>query len=227
MIKKKEPQLLNKNSHRESLLKPQFRKPSTQTSALVAKKRSTHVVAETSRSVAGKNGDKQKVQTITHSRMNLLRALSNVKNGNDNKPEFFRGDFDDNAQYMRSDEDCSEKSSSNDGVETSITDSLKTSSRKRLSPNGVHSEDSSDSDYMKKYPNLPIEPPPKIDYNQEEFLSIFKLITPQVFESLKLRRSERKRRNCTKNEKNDFHYGNFDLNEVRRAERRLESVLRS
>lgn len=209
---KDEPQL--KNAQRESLLKPQFRKPASQAVGKIQKKRPGKTpIAGTSRPSEGKNGDKNKFQTITHSRMNLLRALSNVKNGQDVKQEFFRGDYDDNARYVRSDEDCSDKSSSYDGNELTEggSDPLKVSSRK---PNGCHSEESSDGDYMKKYPNLPYEPPSKTDYNQEDFLSIFKLITPQVFESLKLRRSERKRRKCAKNEKNDYHYGNFDLNEV-------------
>lgn len=34
----------------------------------------------------------------------------------------------------------------------------------------LHSEVSSDGDYMMKHPDLPIEAPPKDDYNQEEFL---------------------------------------------------------
>lgn len=147
-------------------------------------------------------------QTITHSRMNLLRALTKVKNEGSGSGQYTQGD---NARYARSDEDISDKSSSNDGTEHEVS---KVTARKRRSPNGVHSEESSDYDYMKLYPAMPVEPPPKTDFNQEEFLGLFNLITPEVAESLKLRRSERKRRNCTKNEKNDFHYGKFDLNEV-------------
>jgi len=37
---------------------------------------------------------------------------------------------------------------------------------------------------------------------------------PQIAEQIKVRRSKRTRRNCFKNQNNDFHYGNFDLNEV-------------
>lgn len=180
-----------------SLLRHNFRKPATVTS-----QSSKNSSAEARRMKITKKIANP--QTITHSRMNLLRALSKVKSEG-NVP------FDDNARYARSDEDCSDKSSSNDGTEQ---EAGKVTARKRRSPNGVHSEESSDGDYMKFYPALPLEPPPKKDFNQEEFLALFNLITPEVAESLKLRRSERKRRNCTKNEKNDFHYGKFDLNEV-------------
>lgn len=218
---------------RESLLKPHFRKPSTKSSSQVQKKLPVKapVVAVTVQPKSKKSNSKAAVpntQTITHSRLNLLRALSKVKTEQvDNKEgleKFYGercratmaevGDVD-SKYYMRSDEDCSDKSSSYDGTEPMVTDidPLLLTKRKRRSP-GVQSEESSDGDYMKKYPPMPIEPPPKLDYNQEEFLALFKLITPQVLESLKLRRSERKRRNCTKNERTDYHYGNFDLNEV-------------
>lgn len=158
--------------------------------------------------------------------MNLLKALSKVKTEQvDNKEELDKflnercratlGEEEMQIRFIRSDEDCSDKSSSYDGrnsVEGDV-ESLKVT-RKRRSPLDVHSEESSDGDYMKNYPALPFEPPPKTEFTQEEFLGMFKLITPQVAERLKLRRSERKRRNCAKNQKNDFHYGNFDLNEV-------------
>lgn len=210
---------------RESLLKPNFRKPSATT--VVQKKSVVSAPAGESRRGRGrKPAAKQtspNTQTITHSRLNLLKALSKVKTDQvDNKEELVKfysercratlaegGEDETSIKYFRSDEDCSDKSSSYDGMEV---DPLKIG-RKRRSP-ALHSEDSSDGDYMKHYPALPNEPPPKTEFTQEEFLGIFKLITPQVAEKLKLRRSERKRRNCTKNEKNDFHYGNFDLNEV-------------
>lgn len=213
---------LKKQIKRESLLKPHFRKP---TSNIIQKKLlgKATVVAESR--VPKKSSAKQSTQTITHSRLNLLRALTKVKTEQvDNKEEVDKfysekrratlAEVGENSnRYLRSDEDCSDRSSSLDGMEIDVP-TPKIPGRKRKSPNGVHSEESSDCDYMKKYPSMPIEPPPKLEYNQEEFLGYFKLITPQVFESLKLRRSERKRRNCVKNEKNDYHYGNFDLNEV-------------
>lgn len=216
---------LRKTVKRESLLKPHFRKPS---------------VGQVQKTVPGKGKrsilkpTKPNTQAITHSRLNLLRALSKVKTEQvDNKEELDKfysercrktlaevGDGNRNSRYSstRSDEDCSDKSSSYDSVEATErvdSDILKMKKRKRRSP-GANSAESSDGDYMKKYPPMPLEPPPKTDYNQDEFLALFKLITPKVAESLKLRRSERKRRNCTKNEKTDYHYGNFDLNEVNR-----------
>lgn len=223
---------------RESLLKPHFRKPSSKTTNQAQKKLpiKDQVDVEPAQSKTKKSASKPaqpNTQAITHSRLNLLRALSKVKTEQvDNKEgldKFYSercratmaevGDVNtDPKYYMRSDEDCSDKSSSYDGMEMLEIeiDPLKLTKKKRRSPAGVHSEESSDGDYMKKYPPMPVEPPPKQDYNQEEFLSLFKLITPQVLESLKLRRSERKRRNCTKNERTDYHYGNFDLNEVNR-----------
>jgi hypothetical protein len=172
---------------------------------------------------------KPNTQAIAHGRLNLLRALSKVKTEQvENKEELDKfytercratlaevGEDETSVKFPRSDEDCSDKSSSYDGMEMieSDVDPLKLPAKKRRSP-AVHSEESSDGDYMKKYPALPIELNPKTEYNQEEFLSLFRLITPQFAESLKLRRSERKRRTCAKNQKTDYHYGNFDLNEV-------------
>lgn len=216
---------------RESLLKPNFRKPSSSNGQ---KKVPVTAAANDSRRGGGRvkkavvKPAQPNTQAITHSRLNLLRALSKVKTEQvDNKEELDKfytekcratlaevGESEMNVKFLRSDEEYSDKSSSYDGTMDVDVDPLKLPGRKRKSPVGGHSEESSDGDYMKHYPNLSIEPPPKTEYNQEEFLTIFRLITPQVAESLKLRRSERKRRNCTKNHKNDFHYGNFDLNEV-------------
>lgn len=219
-----------KQIKRESLLKPHFRKPATTSTNQTSKKGSMKApaaVVDNRKTGRGRKSASKPVvpntQAIAHGRLNLLRALSKVKTEQvENKEELDKfytercratlaevGESEASIKYIRSDEDCSDKSSSYDGVDD--VDPLKLPSRKRRSP---HSEESSDGDYMKKYPNLPIEPPPKTEYSQEEFLSIFKLITPQVAESLKLRRSERKRRKCAKNERTDYHYGNFDLNEV-------------
>lgn len=233
MKREKIEETCKKPVKRESLLKPNFRKPSSLGNG--QKKLPIKAITNETRrrggrvkkAVAKPAQIQPNTQAITHSRLNLLRALSKVKTEQvDNKEELDKfytekcratlaevGESEINVKFLRSDEEYSDKSSSYDGMDIDV-DPLKLPGRKRKSPLGVHSEESSDGDYMKRYPNLPLEPPPKTDYNQEEFLSIFRLITPQVAESLKLRRSERKRRNCTKNHKNDFHYGNFDLNEV-------------
>jgi hypothetical protein len=180
---------------RESLLKQQFRKPTTNGQKKI---QNESVKSGKVKKISAPKGD------ITHSRMNLLRALSRVKTE------------DDENKVMRSDEEFSEKSSSLDGNEEIETPPTFRRGRKRKTPTGIHSEESSDSgDYMKYYPNLPDEPEPKLEYNQIEFLDIFNLITPETLAKLKTRKSERKKRTCTKNQKNDFHYGNFDLNEVR------------
>jgi hypothetical protein len=234
MSREKSEDVSPKQIKRESLLKANFRKPAVNTSG--QKKQTVKVaVSEVRRGGRVRKNVAKAVQTntqaITHSRLNLLRALTKVKTEQvDNKEEvdkFYSEKcratlaYDEaNVKFPRSDEEYSERSSSYDGIENDV-DPLKLPGRKRKSPLGIHSEESSDGDYLKKYPNLPVEPPPKTDYNQEEFLSIFRLITPEFAESLKLRRSERKRRNCTKNHKNDFHYGNFDLNEVSVANMKL------
>lgn len=229
MTMKKEAQLpsTSKLVKRESLLKPHFRKPSGNGQKKLPMKAPPAVESRRGKvKKAVKPPVQPNTQAITHGRLNLLRALSKVKTEQvDNKEELDKfytercratlaevGENEKSMKIWRSDEDCSDKSSSYDGMEHEC-EPLKVS-RKRKSPLSLHSEESSDGDYMKKYPALPIEPPPKTEYNQEEFLSLFKLITPQVAESLKLRRSERKRRNCAKNQKTDYHYGNFDLNEV-------------
>lgn len=233
MMMKRETGEEKKPMKRESLLKANFRKPST-TSANGQRKIPVKAAANEVRrggrvKKAAAKPAPVNTQAITHSRLNLLRALSKVKTEQvDNKEEvdkFFTekcratlaevGGSEANVKFLRSDEECSERSSSFDGADFDVDPLKLPPGRKRKSPPaGVHSEESSDGDYMKYYKHLPDEPPPKSDYNQEEFLAIFRLITPQVAESLKLRRSERKRRNCTKNHKNDFHYGNFDLNEA-------------
>lgn len=213
---------------RESLLKPNFRKPSTSGNGQKKLPMKAPNAVESRRSKAKKSPKpvQPSTQAITHGRLNLLKALSKVKTDQvENKEELDKfytqrclatlaevGESERNLKIWRSDEDCSDKSSSYDGMDVEA-DPLKLP-RKRKSPTDIHSEESSDGDYMKKYPALPIEPPPKIEYSQEEFLTLFKLITPEVAESLKLRRSERKRRKCAKNQNTDYHYGNFDLNEV-------------
>lgn len=189
---------------RGSLLKQNnFRKPSS------SNEQRKHTI-ENRKLGKGKRNDSGEFQSgegITHSRMNLLRALNRVKN--DEKDT-------DGNMIMKSDEEFSEKSSYADAMDDRERFQF-TKIRKRKSPTaGIHSEESSDGDYMKYYPNLHEEPTPREEYNQVEFLEMFKLITPETFEKMKIRRSERKKRTCTKNQKTDFHYGNFDLNEVRK-----------
>jgi hypothetical protein len=235
MMKREKSEVSSKKTiKRESLLKPNFRKPSSTLSAGNGQKKlpvkpATNAIRRGGRvKKAVAKPIQPNTQAITHSRLNLLRALSKVKTEQvDNKEEVDKfytekcratlaevGESEVNVKFLRSDEEYSDKSSSYDGIDIDVDPLKLPNGRKRKSPSGIHSEESSDGDYMKRYPNLHIEPPPKTEYNQEEFLTIFRLITPQVAESLKLRRSERKRRNCTKNHKTDFHYGNFDLNEV-------------
>lgn len=197
----------------ESLIKPNFRKPSS-TSGRVEKKtivtgKNTIVETRHAKVISKKQNAAQK--GITGSRLNLLRALNKVKI---EQIEQY-SDYGDGVKYIRSDEDCSDQSSDGPILDPEI-DPLKitttTRGRRRASPASNASSDN--ADLMKLLPPLPQEPPPKIDYTKEEFLSIFQLIVPQIAEEIKVQRTKRKRRNCFKNEKNDFHYGNFDLNEV-------------
>lgn len=216
----------DRSAHRESLLKPQFRRSSASssvagTSGRIEKKKmagkKTSII-ETRHAKLIYQKQKESVEGIVNRRMNLLRALNKVKTEQvDGKP--YPEDFDENSmmmtKYNRSDEDCSDQSSY-DGMPPAV-DPLKVP-RKRRSPASNASSDNS-ANCFKMLPPLPIEPPPKTDYNQEEFLSLFSLATPKVAESLKIKRSKRIRRMCYKNEDSDFHYGNFDLNEVSREQK--------
>lgn len=205
----------------QSLLKPKFRKPSSSSSIASMKVDKKPIAVggkstiETRHAKVVQKGKsvQQQQKGITGSRLNLLRALNKVKTEQNDNPE----SIDENGKkYIRSDEDCSDQSSYDGTIEAEPeqVDPIKTAPRKRKSPG---SNVSSDSDLVKCLPPLPAELPPKIDYSQEEFLSLFGLVTPQVTEEIKAQKSKRKRRNCFKNEKNDFHYGNFDLNEVSRC----------
>ena len=199
---------------RESLIKPNFRKPSI-VSGRVEKKTAVtakNTIVETRHAKIVPKQQNSVQQGITGSRLNLLRALNKVKI--DQIDQY--SDYGDNVKYIRSDEDCSDQSSSDGPILDPENDPLKitttTRGRRRASPASNISSDS--ADLMKAFPPLPQEPPPKTDYTKEEFLSIFQLIIPQIAEEIRVQRTKRKRRNCFKNEKNDFHYGNFDLNEV-------------
>lgn len=210
-------------------MKPKFRKPSTSsvagTSGRVEKKipaRKSSIIETRHAKVIHQK--QQKGEVVNNRRINLLRALTKVKT-EQNDGKSYPDAFDENSsstligngKYNRSDEDCSDQSSyeGNGIINDQVVDPLK-ASRKRRSPASNASSEKS-LDWQKKFPPLPLEPPPKTEYNQEEFLRIFHLITPQVADYLKLQGTKRKsRRNCIKNEKNDFHYGKFDLNEVSR-----------
>lgn len=207
----------------ESLLKPRFRKSSTSSSAAgtsgriekkLAGKKAT--VIETRHAKLIYQNQLEKGDGIVNKRMNLLRALSKVKTEHDDKP--YPDGFDENSmmlsKYIRSDEDCSDQSSY-DGMPP-VHNGYVLKGRKRRSPASNASSEPA-NDWLKMLPPLPVESPPKTDYTQEEFLSLFSLATPRLAESLKIKRSKRIRRNCFKNEKTDFHYGNFDLNEVSAA----------
>jgi hypothetical protein len=205
------------HQERESLIKPNFRKPSVSTSVRVEKKtvvatKNTTIETRHAKVVSKKQNAVQ--QGITGSRLNLLRALKQVKIDQIDNKQY--SDYGDGVKYIRSDEDCSDQSSSDGPILDPEIDPLKitttTRGRRRASPASNASSDS--ADLMKSFPPLPQEPLPKTDYTKEEFLSIFQLIVPQIAEEIKVQRTKRKRRNCFKNEKNDFHYGNFDLNEV-------------
>lgn len=209
----------------ESLLKPKFRKPSTSSvagsSGRVEKKmpaRKTSIIETRHAKVIHQK--QQKGVIVDSRRVNLLRALTKVKT-EQSDGKSYPDEFDDNSsstvmgngKYNRSDEDCSDQSSYDGMTIDAVADPLKATGKRRSPASNASSEKS--LDWQKKYPPLPLEPPPKTEYTQEEFLMVFHLITPQVADYLKLQGSKRKsRRNCIKNEKNDFHYGKFDLNEV-------------
>ncbi|KAG5680449.1 hypothetical protein PVAND_009957 [Polypedilum vanderplanki] len=211
--KKPSPKSVATSTPQQSLLKPKFRKPSSGssvTSNKIDKKpvgRKSLIETRHAKVIQKQNAVQQ---GIKGSRLNLIRALNKVKTEQNDNPECI-GD----SKKYRSDEDYSDQSSSYDGPveeqeQEEPVDPLKIP-RKRKSP---VSSASSDSDLVKCFPPLLPELPAKTDYTKEEFLSIFMLVTPQVADEIRIQKSKRKRRNCAKNEKNDFHYGNFDLNEA-------------
>ena len=207
-------------SRQKSLLKPQFQKSPSDSGEKKSNYRKSSVIeTRHAKVIYQKRNLKKSAEGIAGGRINLLRALNKVKTDQiDGKP--FEDGFDENSsssmmmsKYIRSDEDCSDQSSYDSTSISAQEKDLQKMSRKRRSPASNASSDNA-SNWLKSLPPLPVEPPPKTDYSQEEFLSLFCLVTPKIAESLKIKRSKRKRRNCFKNEKNDFHYGNFDLNEV-------------
>lgn len=58
------------------------------------------------------------------------------------------------------------------------------------------------------------------DLGQERFLKLFSLGTPAFVNYLQNRRPQRKKRNCTSTERNDFHYGKYELYERQFAKNR-------
>lgn len=208
---------LNQQNIKESLLTPKFQKPSTSSFSNNSKarpvlksypsKKSKVIGAQHAKIIYKKQND------VNGKQNNLLKALNNVKIDQlDGKPAYpvnFDAAMMNTCEFNRSDGDYSEHSSY-DGI---IHSDPNTRS-KRHSP---ASSSSSESGFIlhKLFPPLPLELPPKTEYNQVEFLELFKLITLQAAEDLKKHPPTRKsRRKCVKNEKSNFHYGEFDLNEV-------------
>ena len=164
----------------ESLLKPKFRKPSTSSvagsSGRVEKKmpaRKTSIIETRHAKVIHQK--QQKGEMVNSRRINLLRALTKVKT-EQNDGKSYPDEFDENSssnvigngKYNRSDEDCSDQSSYDGIPNDQVADQLKTAGKRRSPASNASSEKS--LDWQKKYPPLPLEPPPKTEYNQEEFL---------------------------------------------------------
>ncbi|KAG4067820.1 hypothetical protein HA402_010506 [Bradysia odoriphaga] len=76
-------------------------------------------------------------------------------------------------------------------------------------------------------PDLPEEEEEPTVLGKEPFLRLFGLYTHTYYDYLKMRRSERKRRNCTSTEKRDFHYGKIDILFERQSNKNKRVFLRS
>lgn len=67
----------------------------------------------------------------------------------------------------------------------------------------------------------------QIIQNQEMFLRLFNLYTPDKVEEIKARRSERRRRNVTSTEKVDFHYGRIENYDQQKQIKKKTSIMYS
>lgn len=76
-------------------------------------------------------------------------------------------------------------------------------------------------------PDLPEEEEEPTILGKEPFLRVFGLYTHTYYDYLKMRRSERKRRNCTSTEKRDFHYGKIDILFERQSAKNKRVFLKS
>lgn len=76
-------------------------------------------------------------------------------------------------------------------------------------------------------PDLPEEEEEPTFLGKEPFLRVFGLYTHTYYDYLKMRRSERKRRNCTSTEKRDFHYGKIDILFERQSTKNKRVFLKS
>lgn len=76
-------------------------------------------------------------------------------------------------------------------------------------------------------PDLPEEEEEPTVLGKEPFLRVFGLYTHTYYDYLKMRRSERKRRNCTSTEKRDFHYGKIDILFERQSTKNKRVFLKS
>lgn len=76
-------------------------------------------------------------------------------------------------------------------------------------------------------PDLPDEEEEPTVLGKEPFLRVFGLYTHTYYDFLKMRRSERKRRNCTSTEKRDFHYGKIDILFERQSAKNKRVFLKS
>lgn len=183
----------------------------------------------------------QPTTNISNSRMNLLKALTKAKTNLTTIATFEH--LDDSPEWPSS---CEENENNQEQEEEEVdgvlyeempialepvrkpigrppkkrSNSSSSSSKSRKSPEN-NDEGSSDS-WKGKFP--PIDPlqdgedeeMEMKDYDQEGFLRIFGLITPEQKEAIQQRRNERKKRKVTRknNEKKDFFYGNIDIYEV-------------
>ncbi|CAO1402302.1 unnamed protein product [Diamesa serratosioi] len=201
---------INKPVCQKSLLKPKDKWSEKTNIKLTPEKeviavKQENIIKQNKRKSESEESAPPSKRAITHSRLNLLKALSKVKTTYSNDKEECSKFYHEKCRATiaeggtRSDGECdmsSDNSSmdSNNLIAVEIRSESRTTSTESRNKRRNGSEES-DSDLMKNFPTIPKDPPPRVCYDQEGFLGLFGLITPLFAESLKLRRSERKKRN--------------------------------
>lgn len=159
---------------------------------------------------------------IVNSRMNLLKALSKAKNN-----------LRDGTKEKESEEEVvvvvqpnpvkktelkrklviRKSVSSNSSESSSQVPAPKVAKRRSPEVRTSRDDESNDSDMMKHVQLPPELPEPEIN-DQEGFMRVLGLFTHDFCDSIKKKKKERKRRNVKCTERNDFHYGTLNLDEV-------------
>lgn len=146
--------------------------------------------------------------SLLKGRMNLKMALVKVKTSKTVPPAVEGIDTDEETSRVEAEK---------------LVNKFLVPSKTRTRKKPTSSASSSDSNRRSKSPEedvtmpqviLPLEVPEPEITDQLSFMSVLGLTTHDIVNKMKERRSTRKRRNVKTSEKQDYHYGNFDISEV-------------